>query len=68
MMQTNEEPFLGKVIVDMASVLVRDVLHELRPDILFSDEFKEAGLEFSELEPRAVATSFINNVIRGKNQ
>lgn len=65
-MKTNEEPFLGKIIVDMTSVLVRDVLHELRPDILFAEEFKGAGLEFSELEPRTVATNLINNVLRSR--
>ena len=63
-MKTNEEPFLGKIITDIASIVLRDVLHELRPDVVFADEFKDFGLEFANIEPRVIAREFIDNAIK----
>lgn len=50
---------LGKVIADVIGVAVRDILQELRPDVLFADEMPEFFSELKGLEP-----SSIKNTIR----
>lgn len=59
---TNEGTLIGKIIADITGIVVRDVLQELRPDILFADEMPEFLSELKVLEPSSIKDTIINAI------
>lgn len=59
---TDEGTLIGKIIADITGIVVRDVLQELRPDILFADEMPGFVSELKVLEPSSIKDTIMNAI------
>jgi len=53
---------VGKILADIADVAFRDVLHELRPDILFANEMPGFISELKSLEPSSIKDTIMSAI------
>lgn len=54
-----DELFLDKLIEGIASTAVREIMSELRPDNLFSEQFPELTSAMKSLEPKSIIKGLI---------
>lgn len=59
---TNDGTLIGKIIADITGIVVRDVLQELRPDILFADEIPVFVSELKGLEPSSIKDTIMSAI------
>jgi hypothetical protein len=53
--------FFGDVAEDIMDAVVHDVLHELRPDVLFANDFPEMIKSLDNMSPNAVIRGLIKD-------
>jgi hypothetical protein len=59
---TSDGTLIGKIIADITGIVVRDVLQELRPDILFASEMPEFVSELKGLEPSSIKDTIMKAI------
>lgn len=56
-----DELFIDKLIEGIASTAVKEIMLELRPDVLFGDQFPELTAAMKSLEPQSMIKGLIND-------